>query len=191
MPLIAVPALYIWYQMKPGIEHIAWRTRKAFRSKRSVYREEVLRNLSQLACIDPRGRDYKIRDNARVLSLIDARYAENQSAGRAAIFIASGVQSHFVETLTPDQRLLVIRQLRETNAGQIASALQGAMEGKSIDLDSPSFETIVLGTSIFMAKALLDDGEIKQLDYEMFWSEIFDALAGKPSDQPPGQTSEA
>lgn len=181
VPLVAVPILFVWHQIKPGTEHMVWRVWNLFRSKRSVYREQVLSQLARLASIDPRGGHHKIKDNPDVLTLIDAGYREDRPVGRTAISIATKLQSRFVETLDPDQRALVIRQLHETNAGQIAAALRESMDGRSAGpANELAYETVVLATSIFMAKALLDDGEIKESDYEAFWSSVVGPLSTTP-----------
>jgi hypothetical protein len=113
-----------------------------------------------------------------------ARYAENQSPYRAAIFIAASLQSHFIETLTADQRALLVRQLQNTDYGQIANALESAVKDEISEFpDGLTFEAIVIAISIFMARALLEDGKIEQSEFEMFDSEVFGALAGKSPDQ--------
>jgi hypothetical protein len=144
--------------------------------KRQKYRKQVLDSLYAVLYVYPRGRNNIIKDHPRIRDLIKRNFAEGATPERAALLLAAAVLAHLIETLPPDRRADVDRQLRQIDMRQPTAIMSDAMSNGS-SLKEVAFETTVLGNAIIGAQTLLDRKQVDQADCATFESEIFGALS--------------
>jgi hypothetical protein len=152
-------------------------------SKRRKYRHEVLGGLYALLYLYPRGRDKIIKDFPGVAGLIRAKYyPQGIPPQRAALLLATVILTKLAEALTAEERALIAQQLAHLEIRKIHSIAQDVTAGKALPSEL-AFGAIMFGHSIVMARALVDDREVEQFDYDMFVSEVFGVFAGQSSEQ--------
>ena len=110
--------------------------------RRRQYEKQVLDCLRSLLYLYSRGRDQIATDCPHALAEIDTDFDANLSPQRSAIFATLTIIGDIVETLEPEQRLLMLRQVQQLDVQQFEADLNDLMAGKDPFPDDARAESI-------------------------------------------------
>ena len=148
--------------------------------KRRAYRRLVLNHLHSLLWFYPGGRKNIVKDNPGTFAAIrnDVR-----AAPQAAMLVATSILTKAAETLTDEQRGMILNQLRTLDPEyfrKIALSFMEKKEGATIP-DGIALGTLLYGTALILGHGMLCDKEIEEGNFDTFRSEVMRALEGKPA----------
>lgn len=148
--------------------------------KRSKYRSDFLGCLYALMYFYPRGRDAILKDYPGVEGIIKSNFDEATPHASAAVYAASALLTNIAQTLTADQKQLIVQQIRSVPLSQLKAAIGDAMAAKPIP-DGMVFGAILFGNALLISATMATDKEIDKIAAEMLSTEVFGALDGLTS----------
>jgi hypothetical protein len=151
--------------------------------KQGKYKNDVLRLLYILLYFYPRGRNKLLKDYPGILDTIKSHSKEGTPPSRAATLIAASILGNLVESLTVEQRSLILNQLQQLDFDKFKQTFLEISQGRSTDLPEYALGTTMIAGALVIARAELDNQQLDQSSYDMLLSEVFGALKGKSYEQ--------